>query len=97
MADYEVGNLQIKFSALDEIDFKKISQGLNSVKRAIIGITNIDSGRLDTFSAILSDLSTKFLPFLHGVEAASGGLSAFNGILRQVEEMSTPLFYSLKN
>lgn len=84
MADYEVGNLQIKFSALDEIDFKKISQGLNSVKRAIIGITNIDSGRLDTFSAILSDLSTKFLPFLQGVEAASGGLAAFNGILRQV-------------
>ena len=84
MADYEVGNLQIKFSALDEIDFKKISQGLNSVKRAIIGITNIDSGRLDTFSAILSDLSTKFLPFLQGVEAASGGLAAFNGILKQV-------------
>lgn len=84
MADYEVGNLQIKFSALDEIDFKKISQGLNSVKRAIIGITNIDSGGLDTFSAILSDLSTKFLPFLQGVEAASGGLAAFNGILRQV-------------
>ena len=84
MADYEVGNLQIKFSALDEIDFKKISQGLNSVKRAIIGITNIDTGRLDRFSDILSDLSTQFLPFLQGVEKASGGLAVFNDTLRQV-------------
>lgn len=84
MADYEVGNLQIKFSALNEIDFEKLKDGLNKVKSAINNIGKIDTGRLDNFSKILSDLSTQFLPFLQGVEKASGGLAVFNDTLRQV-------------
>lgn len=84
MPNYEVGNLEIKFSALNEIDFEKLKDGLNKVKSAINNIGKIDTGRLDNFSRILSDLSTQFLPFLQGVEKASGGLAVFNDTLRQV-------------
>lgn len=84
MADYKVGNLQIKFSALNKINFKTLKNGLNGIRDAIISITNIDSGKLDIFSSVLSNLSTKFLPFLSGVEKASGGLALFNDTLRQV-------------
>ena len=84
MPNYEVGNLEIKFSALNEIDFEKLKDGLNKVKSAINNIGKIDTGRLDNFSKILSSLSTQFLPFLQGVEKASGGLAVFNDTLRQV-------------
>lgn len=84
MPNYEVGNLEIKFSALNEIDFEKLKDGLNKVKSAINNIGKIDSSRLDNFSKTLSNLSTTFLPFLKGVEKASGGLAIFNDTLRQV-------------
>lgn len=80
---YTVGNLQIEFSTLNKIDFQNISKGLNLVKNAIIRITNIDSTKLDRFSNILSDLSTKFLPFLSEIREASDGLSLFNYLLKQ--------------
>lgn len=83
MANYEVGNLQIAFKAIDDTSasFKDLIKNLNAVKRAINGISNVDISR---FSESIKNITKDFSPLLSQIEKATMGLTAFAYIVEKV-------------
>lgn len=86
MADYQVGNLQIVFNAVDETSkaFDNLAKNLNAVKKAISNIGNLGESDLRKFGDSLDKIREKFSPLLNDINSASAGLVAFNETTKQL-------------
>lgn len=86
MPDYQVGNLQIVFDAVDQTAsaFEDLSKNLRAIKNVINNLGNIDTSKLNSLKKNLQDITKAFSPFLTKVKGASQGLADFNSTIKQI-------------
>lgn len=84
MADYQVGNLQIVFDAVDETAsaFDKLSKNLSAIKNVVFDISKIDSTSIKKFGENLEQIRVQFTPFLADIKNVGEELIALSNIIK---------------
>lgn len=84
MSDYQVGNLQIVFDAVDETAsaFDKLSKNLSAIKNVVFNISKIDSTSIKKFGENLEQIRVQFTPFLADIKNVGEELISLNNILK---------------
>ncbi len=84
MPDYQVGNLQIVFEAVDQTAsaFDKLSKNLSAIKNVVFNISKIDSTSIKKFGENLEQIRVQFTPFLADIKNVGEELISLNNILK---------------
>ena len=84
MPDYQVGNLQIVFEAVDETAsaFDKLSKNLSAIKNVVFNINKIDSTSIKKFGENLEQIRVQFTPFLADIKNVGEELIALSNIIK---------------